>query len=45
MEIVITLGILALASYMIFKSVRKTSKGGCNCNSCSSHCPMYKDEK
>ncbi|VYT82574.1 FeoB-associated Cys-rich membrane protein [Clostridium tertium] len=45
MEILITLGIVALASYIIYRSVRKSSKGGCTCSSCSSHCPMYKDEK
>lgn len=45
MEILITLGIIALALYIIYKSVRKSSKGGCNCNSCSSNCPMHKDEK
>lgn len=44
MEILVTLIIVALAAYIIFKTVRKSSKGGCNCGSCSDHCPMYEDK-
>ncbi|MGG7057139.1 FeoB-associated Cys-rich membrane protein [Clostridium tertium] len=44
MEILITLIIVALAAYIIFKSVRKSSKGsGCNCGKCSSSCPVQKE--
>jgi heterodisulfide reductase subunit C len=45
MEILITLIIVALAAYIIFKTVRKSSKGSCSCGSCSSSCPMNKDKE
>ncbi|WP_459834817.1 FeoB-associated Cys-rich membrane protein [Clostridium carnis] len=45
MEILITLVIVAVAAFIIFRSIRKSSKGGCNCGSCSSHCPSYKNKK
>lgn len=44
MEVIITLGIIGFASFIIYKSFKKSSKGECNCGSCSSHCPMYKDK-
>ncbi|MDV4150482.1 FeoB-associated Cys-rich membrane protein [Clostridium sp. AL.422] len=43
MEILITLVIVALAAYILFKTFHKSSKGSCSCGSCSDHCPMYKD--
>lgn len=45
MEVIITLIIVALAAAILYKSVNKSSKGGCNCGSCSSDCPSYKDKK
>jgi FeoB-associated Cys-rich membrane protein len=44
-EILITLIIVAFAGFTIYKTVRKSSKGGCNCGSCSNHCPMYEDKE
>ncbi|AYE33315.1 FeoB-associated Cys-rich membrane protein [Clostridium septicum] len=44
MEIVITVAIIGFSAYIIYKNVRKSSKGGCNCGNCSSHCPMYNDK-
>ena len=44
MEILITLVIVALAGYIIFKSIRKSSKGGCSCGSCSDSCPISKSK-
>jgi len=44
MEIIITLIIVALAGTILYKSVNKSSKGGCNCGSCSSNCPSYKEK-
>lgn len=44
MEILITLIIVAFAGTTIYKSIKKSSKGGgCNCGTCSDHCPMYED--
>ena len=45
MEILITLVIVAFAAYIIFRTIRKSSKGGCNCGSCSNHCPMYEEKE
>ncbi|WP_084767034.1 FeoB-associated Cys-rich membrane protein [Clostridium nigeriense] len=45
MEILITLVIVAFAAYIIFKTLRKSSKGGCSCGSCSNHCPMYEEKE
>lgn len=45
MEILITLIIVLFVCFTIYKTVRKSSKGECNCNSCSNHCPMYEDKK
>ncbi len=45
MEIFITIIITLIASFIIYKNIKKSSKGGCNCGSCSSNCPKYKNEK
>ncbi|SHF19282.1 FeoB-associated Cys-rich membrane protein [Clostridium fallax] len=45
MEIIITLVIVALAIFIIYKNLKRSSKGECNCNSCNSHCSKYKDKK
>jgi len=45
MEIVITVGIVALAAYIFYRSTSKRTKGECECGSCSSHCPMYEEKK
>lgn len=44
MELIITLVIVGFAAVVLYKSVNKSSKGGCNCGSCSSNCPSYKDK-
>lgn len=45
-EIIITIGIAALAVYIFAKNIKKKSKsGGCDCGSCSAHCPEYKTNK
>ncbi|MBK1813680.1 FeoB-associated Cys-rich membrane protein [Clostridium sp. YIM B02505] len=45
MEILITLIIVALAGFILFKNVKSSAKGECNCSSNSScsatHCPKY----
>ncbi|MEQ8153791.1 MAG: FeoB-associated Cys-rich membrane protein [Clostridiaceae bacterium] len=41
-EILITGAIIAFSILIIFKSLKKSSKGECNCGSCSSSCPKYK---
>ncbi|MDB1954434.1 FeoB-associated Cys-rich membrane protein [Clostridium tertium] len=45
MEVLITLIIVAFAGYTIYKNVRKSSKGECNCGSCSNHCPAYEEKE
>lgn len=45
MEILVTIIIIAVAAYIIYKNFKKSSKGQCNCGSCSSHCPKYKENK
>ena len=44
MEILITLVIVFLAIYILFKNFYKSSKGGCSCGNCSDHCPMYENK-
>ncbi|SKA74991.1 Virus attachment protein p12 family protein [Clostridium sp. USBA 49] len=45
MEIIITILLLALAIFIFYKNFKKSTKGECNCGSCSSSCPMYNKEK
>lgn len=45
MEIIATIVIGLFAVFIIYKNIKKSSKGDCNCGSCSSHCPKYKDDK
>lgn len=34
--------ILAFSCYILYKNIRKkASSSGCDCGSCSSHCPHY----
>lgn len=42
-EILVTLLIIAAAGYIFFKDLKKSTSGKCNCGSCSSSCPMYKN--
>ncbi|WP_294387278.1 FeoB-associated Cys-rich membrane protein [uncultured Clostridium sp.] len=42
MEILITALLVIAAGYILFKNIKKSSKGGCNCSGCSSKCPKYK---
>ncbi|QGU95778.1 FeoB-associated Cys-rich membrane protein [Clostridium bovifaecis] len=45
-EILITAVIAGFAIYVLVKNAKKkASGGGCDCGSCSSHCPVYKDKK
>lgn len=44
-EILITLVILTLAGTIIYKNIKKSSKGECNCSSCDEHCPKYGENK
>lgn len=45
-EILITAGIAIFAIAILVRSAKKkASGGGCECGSCSSHCPSYKDKK
>ncbi|MBM6820096.1 MAG: FeoB-associated Cys-rich membrane protein [Clostridium sp.] len=42
MEIFIAALLIIVAGYILFKNIKKSSKGDCNCGSCSSHCSKYK---
>ncbi|MBP1888857.1 ferrous iron transport protein B [Clostridium moniliforme] len=42
MEIIITAGIVILAAFIIYKNVKKSSSGQCNCGSCNKNCPSRK---
>lgn len=42
MEILITAVIVVIAAYIIYKNVKKSSKGECNCGSCHKNCPSRK---
>jgi hypothetical protein len=44
-EVVITLGIATAAVYIFVKNIKKKSQAGCDCGSCSEHCPNYKTTK
>lgn len=45
MEIMIALAIAAFAVFIIVKNIKKSSKGECNCGTCSSSCPKYDELK
>ncbi|PRR81313.1 FeoB-associated Cys-rich membrane protein [Clostridium vincentii] len=45
MEIVITITILLVAIYIIYKNIKKSSDGECNCGSCSKDCPSKKKKE
>jgi len=45
MEILITLVILSGAIYIIYKNIKKSSKGECNCGTCSKTCPARKNKE
>lgn len=40
LEILITILIVILATFLLFKNLKKKSKG-CNCGSCTSKCPNF----
>lgn len=42
MEYVITAIIIALVAFIIFKNLRKSAKGECNCSGCTSKCSKRK---
>lgn len=42
MEILVAAGIAILAGFIIYKNVKTSSKGKCNCGSCSKSCPVRK---
>ncbi|SFU56818.1 Virus attachment protein p12 family protein [Clostridium sp. DSM 8431] len=45
MEIIITIAIVLLAVFIIFKNIKKSSKGECNCGHCSKSCPARKEKE
>lgn len=45
MEIIISVGILLIALLIIYKNVKVSSKGICNCETCSKSCPINRKMK
>ncbi|MGL4772341.1 MAG: FeoB-associated Cys-rich membrane protein [Clostridium sp.] len=43
MELIITLCIVGFAGFIIYKNVKKSSSGECNCSSCHAKCPSRKE--
>lgn len=43
-EKIITVLIILLSVYIIYRNIKNRSEGKCNCSSCSSHCPYYKEK-
>lgn len=44
-EVIATAAIFALAAFIFYRSIRKKASGKCDCSSCSSHCPYYKEKE
>lgn len=42
LEKIITSLMIIVALYILIKHIRKKLSGKCDCNTCSSHCSMYK---
>lgn len=45
MEVIITVGIVLVAAFIIFKNIKTSAKGKCNCGHCSKSCPVRKDKE
>lgn len=44
-EIIATVIIFSLAAFIFYRSIKRKASGKCDCGSCSSHCPYYKEKK
>jgi hypothetical protein len=44
-EIIITVLIAISAVFIFVKNIKKKSKNGCDCGSCSAQCPNYKEAR
>lgn len=44
-EIFIAILIVALSAFILVGNAKKKISGKCDCDSCSSHCHMYKEEQ
>lgn len=43
-EILITLILVAVSAFILYKNIKKKASGNCDCGSCSTHCPNYDKE-
>jgi ferrous iron transport protein B len=43
-EIIATVLIFSLAAFILYRSIKNKADGKCDCSSCSSHCPNYKEK-
>lgn len=44
-EIIFTLIVIAIAVFIFYKNLKKSTSGECNCGSCSTSCPKYTIQK
>lgn len=44
-EIIITVLVIAIAVFIFYKNLKKSTSGECNCGSCSAGCPKYNMHK
>lgn len=40
-EIIITAALVVIAALILYKNIKKSASGKCNCGSCSSSCPKF----
>ncbi|MDN5317932.1 MAG: hypothetical protein PWR08_2057 [Thermoanaerobacterium sp.] len=40
-EVIVTVAMVAAAVFMLYKNLKKSTSGQCNCGSCSSSCPKF----
>ncbi|MDI3311506.1 MAG: FeoB-associated Cys-rich membrane protein [Thermoanaerobacterium sp.] len=40
-EVIVTVAIVATAVFILYKNLKKSTSGQCNCGSCSSSCPKF----
>ncbi len=44
-EILTTIFIVLIASFILYNNFKKKSKGDCGCGNCSSKCPRYQKKE
>jgi hypothetical protein len=44
LEILVTIFLVAIATFILYKNIKKKASGGCDCGSCASRCPKYNND-